>query len=184
MRSINARTCDPSLRIETLFPVYQVQIPDSTGLNRRLGAAFQRLLDDPSTRRSHLFHGRYENIYPDRQHLPEIEPLIGHVESAAAEILDCSARLKTGFWFNQMAPGDVTTLHSHDDDDELLSTVYYLDVPRASGRLLFHHGQSTLHVTPEPGLMLLFPPGLPHEVEIHRGEGTRLSVAFNTGLAG
>lgn len=184
MRSINVQTSEPRLAVDALFPVYRVRIPDSGGLNRRLSAAFQRVLNEPSTRRSHLFHGRYENIYPDRRQLPEIETLIGQVESAAAEILDYSAPLRTGFWFNRMAPGDVTTLHSHDDDDELLSAVYYLEVPPSSGRLVFRRGQSALQVSPEAGLMLLFPPNLPHEVEVHRGDGIRLSVAFNTGPGG
>ena len=166
---------------EPVFPVYRLRLQDSAPYNRELGDAFERLADTPDTHRSHLFHGRYENIYPPRKQLPEIEPLIRTVEDAARRILQRRGPLQTGFWFNRMKPGDVTTLHCHDDDDELLSAVYYLNVPSNSGRLLFHMGSSTLGLAPDAGTLLLFPPDLLHEVERHRGEGTRLSVAFNIG---
>lgn len=34
-------------------------------------------------------------------------------------------------------------------------------------------------VRPEPGLMLLFPSALGHQVEAHTGSGNRITVAFN-----
>lgn len=166
---------------EPVFPVYRLRLQDSASCNLQLGEAFERLASSPETHRSHLFNDRYENIYPPRKQLPEIEPLIRTVEDAARRILHRDGPLRTGFWFNRMNPGDVTTLHRHDDDDELLSAVYYLSVPSNSGRLLFHKGDSTLVLTPDAGTLLMFPPDLPHEVEQHRGEGTRLSVAFNIG---
>jgi len=166
---------------EPVFSVYRLHLEDSASYNLHLGDAFERLANSPDTHRSHLFNGRYENIYPPRKQLPEIEPLIRTVEDAGRRILQRNGPLRTGFWFNRMNPGDVTTLHCHDDDDELLSAVYYLSTPSNSGRLLFHEGGSTLAVTPVAGTLLMFTPDLPHEVERHRGEGTRLSVAFNIG---
>jgi hypothetical protein len=168
-------------RPELLFRVHAVRLADSDAYNSQLAAAFDRLEGDPSTRRSHFLHGRYENLYPARERLPEIEPLLATLETVARQILQTPAPLRTGFWFNRMAPGDVTTLHSHEENDELLSAVYYVSAPRNCGRLRFRDDSAVLSVEPEPGLMLLFPPGIPHEVERHRGNGVRLSVAFNVG---
>jgi hypothetical protein len=56
-----------------------------------------------------------------------------------------------------------------------------VNCPADSGRLVLHDDEAVITVTPRPGLLVLFPPDLPHEVEEHRGQGTRLSVAFNFG---
>lgn len=166
-----------------LFDVHAVRLAGAEPYNRELSAAFSRLENDSSTRRSHFFHGRYENLYPARECIPEIEPLMTVLEATARQILRTREPLRTGFWFNRMAPGDVTTLHSHEEDDELLSAVYYVTAPPASGRLKFSNNGAVLLVEPQAGLMLLFPPWLPHEVERHRGNDVRLSVAFNIGPA-
>lgn len=168
-------------RPELLFRVHALRLADTDAYNSRLADAFGRLEGDPSTRRSHFFHGRHENLYPERERLPEIEPLLATLETAARQILRTRARLRIGFWFNRMAPGDITTLHSHEEHDERLSAVYYVTAPQGSGRLRFRHEGAVLAVEPEAGLLLLFPPEIPHEVERHRGEGIRLSVAFNLG---
>ena len=168
---------------ESLFDVRAVRLAGAVPYNRQLEAAFVRVEDDPATRRSHFFHGRYENLYPAREHIPEIEPLMTVVLASAGKILDTAAPLRIGFWFNRMAPGDVTTLHSHEEQDELLSAVYYVTAPPLSGELKFRDAGAVLAVEPDPGLLLLFPPWLPHEVARHRGEGVRLSVAFNIGPA-
>lgn len=72
-------------------------------------------------------------------------------------------------------------LHSHDDNDELLSGVYYVAAPPGSGRLLIHAGGPRLAVVPEPGLFVFFPPEIPHEVEVNESQGQRLSLAMNFG---
>ena len=167
--------------VGAVMPVYRLQVPAAGDMNPRIESAFERALEAPATRQSHLFHGRYENIYPERREMPEIDPLIDIVERSACEVLGRTRPFRTGFWFNRMAPGDVTTLHQHDDDDELLSAVYYVTAPPRSGRLVFRAPDATMFVDPGPGLLLLFPPDLPHEVERHEGQGVRLSIAFNLG---
>lgn len=174
-------TTPPVGDIEPALPLYAVRLDDPEAFNARLTAAFDALADDPDMRRSHFVHGRFENLYPERGLLPEIEPLIAVVEAASRRILQWADPLRIGFWFNRMEPGHVTSLHNHDEDDELLSAVYYLSVPADSGRLVFREGPVTSYIEPEPGLLLLFAPRLNHEVEMHRGQGTRLSVAFNLG---
>jgi len=166
-----------------LTPVFFAELPAAGSLNPALIAAFHREKDGADVRRTHMFEGRFENTYIPRQRLPEMSALDDFAVAAAAQILGRQP-LRHGFWFNEMAPGHSTTLHSHEEDDELLSAVYYLLCPEDSGRLLLHDDEALITVTPHPGLLVLFPPDLPHEVEKNTGAGTRLSVAFNFGPAG
>ena len=80
-----------------------------------------------------------------------------------------------------MQPGQRPSLHSHEELDERLSAVYYVTCADDSGRLILHDDEAQILVTPRPGLLVFFPPDLPHEVEENRSDQTRLSVAFNFG---
>lgn len=92
-----------------------------------------------------------------------------------------SERLQAGCWLNAMPPGSVTLLHSHDDDDELLSGVYYIQVPDRAGRLVLHHAGGRVTVEPEAGKFVFFDPAIPHEVTRNESAQTRLSLGFNFG---
>jgi hypothetical protein len=152
-------------------------------LDGRIIAAYEALREDPQTQKSHLFHGRYENIYPPREHFPEIEPLLSWIEERCREVLLLAQEpLGIAFWFNEMQPGNITTLHTHNDADELLSGVYYLVVPEASGEIVFHSGSEGVACMPAEGDLYLFAPSLPHEVRKNRSGSVRLSVAFNVGI--
>ncbi len=147
-----------------------------------LYAQFIQMTPDDYSRQTHLVDGRYENIYLEENRLPVIEPLLGRALSEAAKILEVSAGdLQIGFWFNLMQPGHTTSLHSHDDDDELLSGVYYLQVPEASGDLILHTLAQVVTIVPVAGRMVFFSPRLLHEVTRHNGVGPRVSIAFNIG---
>jgi uncharacterized RmlC-like cupin family protein len=161
-------------------PVHAVLAPFAGRWNEGLRGRFQMLRDAAGTRRSHYFHGRFENIYPDRAAIPEVEPLVDWATSQAREI--CGAPvLRCGFWFNEMAQGQRTGVHTHDDADEILSAVYYVTVPSGSGALLLHTRMGSIRIMPRPGLAVFFPPGVPHEVEIHTARDVRLSLAMNFG---
>jgi predicted 2-oxoglutarate/Fe(II)-dependent dioxygenase YbiX len=82
-----------------------------------------------------------------------------------------------------MGPGHRTSLHTHDEHDELLSAVYYVTAPQDSGDLVIEDTPVTIRVRPEAGLMVLFPPDAPHAVEENASDRDRLSVAFNFGPA-
>jgi len=136
------------------------------------------------SRRSHYIDGRYENLYLDQSRIPELQPVLNILQQIAANHLGQERdSLKLGFWFNLMQPGQSTSLHSHDDNDELLSGVYYLDVPADSGELVIHHGDQTESITPRAGMLVLFSPELPHQVTVNNSEAARLSLAFNIGPA-
>jgi mannose-6-phosphate isomerase-like protein (cupin superfamily) len=160
--------------------LWQARREHSASLNAAIVAALEAVRDDPRVHRTHHFHGRFENTYVPAELIPAARPLFDWVLAQARQVLGRDD-LHYGFWFNEMAPGQRTSLHRHEEEDELLSAVYYLQVPPDSGRLVLWDGERDVRCEPEEGLLLLFPPHLPHEVEPNRSEGTRLSVAFNFG---
>lgn len=171
-----------AVEVRGLSPVYFAEMPRAEGLNRALRAAFEREKAAPDLRRTHHFGGRFENTYIPAARLPELAPICSFALRAASGILGRRS-LRHGFWFNEMHPGQRTTLHSHEEDDELLSGVYYLACPEHGGRLILHDDEAHILIEPRPGLLVLFPPDLPHEVEVNDSAETRLSVAFNFGPA-
>ncbi|MEJ2329834.1 MAG: hypothetical protein P8Z33_08195 [Gammaproteobacteria bacterium] len=163
--------------------VHHLHLDEHENMDNRIRHAYARLREHPETRKTHLFHGRYENIYPPRTEFPEIEPLLEWILENGRNHLDHdSNELGIAFWFNEMQPGDKTTLHTHNDGDELLSGVYYLEVPEGSGDIIFHFTGETASFTPAAGDLFLFSPALPHEVGENRSHNVRLSVAFNIGI--
>jgi len=142
----------------------------------------QTQLTDEHAIKSHFFHGRFENIYIAAENIRGLDRLLGFLQQQAADILAVDARqLQLGFWFNIMHKGDVTTLHSHDDNDELLSGTYYLQMPRGSGRLLLHH-EHIMTIEPVTGDYAFFHPAVEHEVTTHQASEPRISLGFNLGL--
>lgn len=165
-----------------LASVRSAELPHAANINEALLAAFLREQDGTNVKRTHMFHGRFENIYIPAERLPEITPVSAFARDVAARILGRDD-LRCGFWFNAMHPGHRTTRHSHEENDEQLSAVYYVACSADSGRLILHDETAQLVVTPRPGLLVVFPPDLPHEVEENHSEALRLSVAFNFGPA-
>jgi uncharacterized protein (TIGR02466 family) len=98
-------------------------------------------------------------------------------------------------WANVNRRGDFNQLHTHpgatwsgvyyvdhgEVDFAATSTALHLyDPDSARGNLFFPElSTSNILFKPEPGLMVLFPSYVPHEVPPHRGERERISVAFN-----
>jgi hypothetical protein len=170
------------LDLHAQAPLYLADLPGFEDLNRRITAAFQRERHGPASRHSHLESGRYENTYIERDAIPEIVPLCEAVAHSASTILRREP-LKLGFWFNAMGPGERTARHNHEEQDELLSCVYYLQTPPACGDLLIYDRGEVIRVTPQEGRCVFFPPKLAHEVERNLSGRQRLSVAFNFGPA-
>ncbi len=169
---------DPHTR--PLAGVHVTELPGADAANRALRQGFARENSRDDVRRTHSFNGRFENIYIAGDRLPELRPVSDFALSTARHILERDS-LRMGCWFNAMPPGHSTTLHTHEEEDELLSAVYYIHTPANCGRLVLHHDQTMTFIEPRAGLLVVFPPGLPHEVERNDSEQTRLSVAFNFG---
>jgi hypothetical protein len=152
----------------------------ATTLNKALLDGFLLHQQDSNVRRSHLFNGRYENIYLTSAQIPELEDLLNEACEHAGRILGVND-LQAGCWFNYMPPGAVTTLHSHDDYDELLSGVYYVSVPRNSGQLIIHHENRQHVITPEEGMFVFFAADAVHAVSQNLSGHDRLSIGINFG---
>lgn len=152
-------------------------------LNDQILDGFGRYKDQPEIKKTHLFADRYENIYIDREQIPEIKQVIEQAIKYVAEILAIDAvKLQCGFWFNSMQPGDVTQPHTHDDDDELMSGVYYIEVPKNSGQLIIGVAGHHSVVEPEAGKYVFFKPNVIHEVTENLSAAHRLSIGMNFGL--
>ena len=151
-------------------------------VNAAIRARFERLRDDPDLRRTHKWHGRYENVYIDLTRIPQLEPVVSTAYCYAQQLLRRHS-LRYGFWFNEMGPGSLTSLHTHEENEELLSCVYYVSAPPHSGRLVLQAEGGSLTIEPQSGQFVFFKPDLPHEVETNRSTEIRLSVAFNFGSA-
>ena len=108
--------------------IFKVHSATLNSLNTALKTGFLSHYEDDDVRRTHLFNGRYENIYLSGKHIAELDTLLKEARTYASQILNIDD-LQAGCWFNNMPPGAITTKHSHDDDDEWLSGVYYLTVP-------------------------------------------------------
>lgn len=161
---------------------YSLKIQDAGTINQALLKGYIRHAEDEATRRTHQYEGRYENIYIGQDRIPEIAQILDQVKSAAAEILAVEGEsLRAGLWFNAMPPGSRTLKHAHDDDDELISAVYYVSVPANSGQLILHSRNFSTHVTPEAGMFVLFPPDVQHEVTVNCSNDIRLSLGINIG---
>ncbi|MEJ2141612.1 MAG: putative 2OG-Fe(II) oxygenase [Gammaproteobacteria bacterium] len=134
-------------------------------LNNRLFTRILELTDEQIARKTHYFDGRYENIYVDIETIDELKTLVKQAKKHAAEILEKDIdALKIGFWINIMHKGHTTSLHSHEDADELLSGVYYVSVPENSGQFIYYLDSEKHSLEPEEGSFLFFSPALLHEV--------------------
>jgi hypothetical protein len=132
-------------------------------------------------KKTHFFNGRFENVYFNEEHAPLLRNLKTDARARAEKIPGGPVK-KMGCWFNAMSPGADTSLHCHDDGDERLSGVYYVSVPRNSGKLLIHAGKEIIEHTPGEGQWAFFTPQTPHSVSQNLSNAVRLSVAFNFSL--
>ncbi len=152
-------------------------------VNNKILEKFECLNDADFKEKTHLFNGRYENIYLDENKIPELSLIINTATENAANILNVDKeKLVYGFWLNLMNAGDTTTAHTHDDDDELLSCVYYIRVPENSGDLIITENKNKTEIKAEEGVFVFFSPSTLHEVSENKSKEVRLSVAFNFGL--
>jgi len=158
------------------------RITRSTNIdNKKITLDFLKYSDSPNIRKSHLFGGRYENIYLNEEQIPALSLLINEATQLAQNILKAKG-LRAGYWFNYMPPESTTTLHTHDDDDELLSAVYYVDVPENSGNLIIYQDSEKIEITPKTGDFIFFKPDVRHEVSRNNSPEYRLSIGINFGM--
>jgi hypothetical protein len=175
---MNAHT---PIQLWTSTPLHQARLPDAQRLNDRILAGYAGLSDEDYSHRSHFIAGRFENLYLQRGRIPGLSEVLTLAEGAARDILGHPGPLRCGFWLNAMEAGHTTSEHTHEENDELLSAVYYVATPPDSGDLVLRDGPLRVRLTPTPGTCLFFPPDLPHWVEANQSPGLRLSIGMNFG---
>ncbi len=167
--------------------IYQkITSENSPNINSAIETCFLKHHNNADIRKTHLFEGRYENIYLNEQHIAALKPLLNEAVKLAEDFLHIK-NLRAGYWFNYMPPGATTTLHTHDDDDELLSCVYYVNVPENSGNLILYDDsdntrQKKIEIHSRTGDFIFFKPDVRHEVSKNNSAEYRLSIGFNFGL--
>ena len=149
--------------------------------NDSLFTGFLNNYESDKVKRTHLFNGRYENIYLNENHIPELSIFLEEACEHANAILG-TTKINAGYWFNYMPAGAVTLPHRHDDDDELLSGVYYVAVPENSGDLIIHADHDKVRISPEKGMFVFFKPDVIHEVTENLSQSERLSIGINFGI--
>ena len=155
---------------------------DCDALNATLRARIEFLPQSDIVRRHLYLGGRYENLYVAFESMPEIRVILDLAIAQAAHILNRPKKdLRMGWWLNIMRPGDITFAHAHDADDEILSGVYYIDVPPDSGKLVLIDGARREEVQPHAGMFIFFAPEILHEVTRNESGRPRISVGFNIG---
>jgi len=139
--------------------------------------------DSDLLKKTHYFHDRYENLYLKDHNQKDLTQLIEEALSLCAELLHTEIEaLSISYWFNLMGPGHVTTLHRHDDWDELISGVVYLTVPEHSGNLVLQKTGQLIEIEPRSGHYIFFDPSTPHAVKENKSQQHRLSIGMNIGL--
>lgn len=117
--------------------------------------------------------------------------LCSTIERGANSVLE-SKNVKpdkiTSMWANVNHKYSSNAAHVHEG---ILSGVFYLKVPKNSGKLVFINPairsdarmlrESNYGVTPEPLAMILFPSWLEHYVEQNLSDEDRISISFNIG---
>jgi hypothetical protein len=166
-------------------PRYTVlDVPGAAQLNTAILSQYRAACAQDDLQRTHFFAGRYENIYVPLQRVPALEPLLRTAQQGAARFLRREdMQLAAGFWFNEMGPGHVTLPHHHEEDDELVSGVYYVQVPPDSGDLVLGEGVGRRVLQPHAGRLVFFSPTVVHEVTRNNSRETRLSIGMNFGPA-
>lgn len=165
-------------------PIHIAFLAEAAAINRQIMDGYQKLREQDFSRRSHYFGGRYENLYLERERIPAIGQVLEQAQIFASGLLQRPGHtLRSGFWLNDMGPGEATTEHDHDDNDELLSGVYYVQVPDNCGELVINDGPIRSLVTPQAGMFVFFAPTVVHSVSANRSRERRLSIGINFGPA-
>lgn len=123
--------------------------------------------------------------HDDLHKLPVFREFTKALEFIASECLEHPARV-VDMWGNINYKNSYNGNHTHGNT---LSGVFYLKVPKDSGRLILCNPavrsdaqfirESNYPIVPEPLALILFPSWLEHYVEPNLSEETRVSISFN-----
>ena len=182
-----------NIRISTLWPTVLMQstfVENIEGMKKEI----YRLTDIPSNIIKSNYGGWQSDV-----HLHEnsaFKPLCNHIGAVCAQVFKVKGAKLHQMWACINKRNDQNLIHSHTNNYNL-SGVYYLNVPKDSGEIVFrdprpgaNQAPSRLfkddgdseYLMPFEGLIILFPSYLEHFVLPNRSDGDRISMSFNLTL--
>ena len=199
---MSKRITDLNLVFST--PVWTTIVPNHEQINEKMLAYIKNLksLDPKGKIRSNLIGWHSQNF-----DLKDPEPtfFINGISSILNEsLLDMGWDLQknelkiTGMWtiINPTNASNARHIHSNN----FISGAYYINAPKNSGDIVFYDPRSAnevkspitknanklnsniFNVTPQEGLLVLFPSYLHHSVNLNKSEEERMVISFNINL--
>ena len=176
-------------------PVALVKAPDFTSLNLRLREHLIKLSQSAPDQGSNNPTGKsfFQNKWLSRDQLhksdnKDLQSLKTFAEQAANRLLSPQTPGRvlstTSMWSIISEVGLTGIRHSHKGR---ISCAYYVDAGSSGesdgGRIQFYHraglSRPAHSLTPESGLLLLFPSSLEHSVSAYTGESRRIVISIN-----
>lgn len=189
----------PTLRSFDLFPtrIWQAQMPTLTAHLEQWVAvvlALRAANPRPAGRTNRKgWNSEDMTVLEQAAFAPLQQAIRSGCASALAEMGVRDTPFQLQSWINLHDRGGFNFLHVHEGC--LLSGCFYLKVPAGSGKLVFRdprpgvihgyvkgavpNGCSDIQLTPDAGLLVLFPSWMEHFVEPHDSDEPRISISFN-----
>jgi uncharacterized protein (TIGR02466 family) len=189
---------DPEYLFAT--PFWSRIVVDCSSINENLLTLMARIeKENPAAQRSNVGGWHSQPNLHLNEDFSEIRQIVG------TTCVQCATALNFDFehfnlafnemWLNKNGPGDYNRAHTH--PNAILSGVYYIKVPAASGNLELYdpigarvmnsmpvksallRSAQTLEIESEEGKLLVFPSWLQHAVQSNRSNEERVSLSFN-----
>ncbi len=199
MQASSVTAALPALQSYDLFPtrIWQARLESLRGHLGNWVALVSRMRAASPTPAGRTNRGGWNSTDMEVLDQPAFAPLREAVRagcvSALREMGAAAIPFQLQSWVNLHDRGGFNFLHVHEGC--LLSGSFYLQVPPGSGRFVFRdprpgvvhgyvkgavpNGCSDIQLTPEAGLLVLFPCWMEHYVEPHQGDAPRIVIAFN-----
>ena len=181
------------VRISTLWPTVVMQstfVENLEDMKREI----YRLTTIPNSIKKSNYGGWQSDV--DLQKNPVFKPLSDRVSAICVHIFKVKGAKLHQMWACINKKHDMNLIHSHTNNYNL-SGVYYVNVPRDSGEIVFRDPRpganqapyrlfkddgDSEYLTPFDGLIILFPSYLEHFVLPNRSDGDRISMSFDLTL--
>jgi uncharacterized protein (TIGR02466 family) len=181
------------IRISTLWPTVLMQSTFVENLGGMKDEIY-RLTSVPSSIKKSNYGGWQSEV---RLHENAVfRPLTDYIGAVCAQVFKVKGAKLHQMWACINKRNDQNLIHSHTNNYNL-SGVYYLNVPRDSGEIVFRDPRpganqapyrlfkddgDSEYLMPFDGLVILFPSYMEHFVLPNRSDGDRISMSFDLTL--
>lgn len=163
----------PIFSLET--PVYEIKINKDI-IVRELSGSNERMSSDPS-------NSRFEDYMIDFQNSSETEKLCKTIDSIFYDRYSKDYNI-TAYdkWAHIHQPLESANPHAHNPCT--LSFVYYVQIPKGAGDLVFtlDERSANIPVTPAEQMLIIFPSWVRHKVNKNLSNDLRISISGNYDL--